>query len=220
MTNEEKQKAKAEAKAAKEAEKLAKAKAEETAKLEAEAKAKAEAEVTAAEETRATLADQAKAKTAGETKEAAAVEEEAEKLGVKKSKVGMAGYNIKDKTPEKTAREKARHDKLAAERLKNRVAKAKLKAKMKPIEKRKALFVGRFKAIRSRVRASTYTNATVEAWTEEFNLIINNPRQWIKVTKNGTVPYSPGNKRKKTAKELLDGMNLDDESEDSRDPVE
>ena len=150
-----------------------------------------------------------------ETKATATLEDEAERLGVKKSKVSMSGYNIKDKTPEKTAKEQSRHSKLVDERLRARVAKAKVKAKMKPIDKRRALIVGRFKAIRAKVRASTYTNANVEAWTEEYNLIINNPRQWNKITKNGTVPYTPGNKKKMSAKERLDGMNLDEENEDS-----
>ena len=139
------------------------------------------------------------------------IEEEAKRLGVTKSKVKMSGYNIKDKTPEKLAKEEKRQQKLADERLKNRVVQAKLDAKKKPIEKRKALLVGRFKAIRSRVRPHTYSDKNVEAWTEEYNLICNNPKRWNTITKNGKIPYVPGNKRKKSAKEILDSMNLDDD---------
>ena len=144
-------------------------------------------------------------------KAAATIEEEAERLGVKKSKVLMSSFDVKNKNPEKIAKEAARHKILVKQRLKKRVAKAKAAAKMKPIDKRKALFVGRFKAVRSRTRAHTYTNKTIEAWTEEYNLIIHNPRQWVKITKNGKVPYTPGNKKKMTAKGRLDGMNLDDD---------
>ena len=155
---------------------------------------------------------------ADEKKEAKAevtLEEEAARLGVKKSKVIMSSYNVKDKTPEKIAREAARHEKLTAKRLRGRVDKAKAAAKMKPIDKRKAVLVGRFRAVRARVRTSTYSNANIEAWTEEYNLIINNPKQWNRITKNGTVPFTPGNKKKMTAKERLDGMNLDDEGDES-----
>ncbi len=148
-----------------------------------------------------------------EAKAAATLEEEAEKLGVKKSIVSLTGYNIKDKTPEKTAKEQARHEALANKRLKVRVAGAKVK--MKPVEKRKALLVGRFRAVKAKVRANTYTNANIEAWTEEYNLIISSPKQWNKITKNGTVPYTPGNKKKRNAKERLEGMNFDDEEEES-----
>ena len=149
-----------------------------------------------------------------EEKAKASLEEEAAMLGVKKSRIKMSSFDVKNKNPEKIAKESARHEKLAAARLKNRVAKAKAKAKAKPIEKRKAMLVGRFRAVRSKVRPNTYTNKMIEAWTEEYNLIINSPRQWNKITKNGTVPYTPGNKKKMTAKERLDGMNLEDENED------
>ncbi|KKN74423.1 hypothetical protein LCGC14_0390430 [marine sediment metagenome] len=147
--------------------------------------------------------------------ESEALEEEAAKLGVKKSKVIMSSYSVKDKTPEKIAREAGRHEKLVAKRLKNRVEKARAKARMKPIDKRKALLVGRFKAVRSKVRAHTYTNKNIAAWTEEWELIINSPKQWNKITKNGKEPYTPGNKKKMSAKERLDGMDLDDEKESS-----
>lgn len=135
------------------------------------------------------------------------IDEEANALGVKKSDVKMAGF--KDKDPTKIATEEARNEKLVQQRTKNRIEKAKKEAKMKPIDKRKAVLVGRFKAVRARKRANTYSNKNVEAWTEEFNMIKNNPKGWIEATKNGTVPFSPGNKRKKTAKELLDSMDLD-----------
>ena len=148
-------------------------------------------------------------------KETATLEEEARKLGVKRSKVSMGGFNVKDKTPDKAAKEEYRHKILADRRLKARVAKAKAVAKMKPIEKRKVLLIGRFKAIRARVRAHTYSDKNIEAWREEYELIINNPKRWIRITENGKKPYTPGNKRKKSAKEQLDSMNLDDENEDS-----
>ena len=144
-------------------------------------------------------------------RETATLEEEAGRLGVKRSKVSMGGFNVKDKTAEKTAKEEERHRKLADKRLKKRVAKAKAKAKMKPIELRKKGLVDRFKAIRARVRAHTYSDKNIEAWREEYELIINNPRRWNRITENGKLPYTPGNKRKKSATEHLDSMNLDED---------
>ena len=97
-----------------------------------------------------------------EKTETSNVSEEARTLGVKGSRIRMAGF--KDKDPVKIEKEKAKHQKLVEERIKKRVAKAKELAKMKPIDKRKALLVGRFKAIRARGRTYTYSNKNVEAW--------------------------------------------------------
>lgn len=166
-----------------------------TQKEKAEAKVKAEAE--------------AEAKKGADSPKAALIEE-AKLLGIKLPRTSIAGF--KGKKPEDIEKEKARIAKGLIKWLQIMIAKKKAEAKMKPIDKRKAVLVGRFKAVRSRDRAHTYSDANIKAWTEEFNLIKNNPRAWNKITKNGTVPYVPGNKKKKTAKEILDGMNLDDES--------
>lgn len=133
--------------------------------------------------------------------------EEAEILGVTKSKIKVSGY--KEKDPGKVAKELARHKKQVDQRVKNRIEKTKVKAKMTPIQIRKALLVGRFKAVRAKSRERTYSNKIIEAWTEEFNMINNNPKQWIKLTSNGMQQFTPGNKKKQSAKELLDSMNLD-----------
>lgn len=141
------------------------------------------------------------------------LEQEAKRLGVTKSKVDMSGFmslNTQGKTPDKITKEQKRQEKLANERLAARVAQKKIDDKKTPIEKRKELIVGRFKAVRSKTRAHTYTDKMIEAWTEEYNLIKRSPKQWIKITDNGKIPFAPGNKRKKTAKELLDSMNLED----------
>lgn len=184
-----------------------KQKAKEEAAAE-KARVKEEAQI---EKARAVLEAEAKASEKAATKAAATIEAEAERLGVKKSVVHMSSFDVKNKTPEKINKEEARHKKLVAARLKNRVAKAKALAKMKPIDKRKALLKGRFRAVRNRTRAHTYTNKMIAAWTEEYELIIHNPKQWNSLTHNGTKPYTPGNKKKMTAKERLDGMNLDDD---------
>jgi hypothetical protein len=136
-----------------------------------------------------------------------AIENEAATLGIKESKVKMATY--KEKDPVKIEKEETRHRKLIKKRTANRIDKAKVAAKMKPIDKRKALLIGRFKAIRAKTRTYTYSNKNVEAWTEELNMIKNNPKGWKQVTENGTIPFAPGNKTKKTAKQLLDNMDLD-----------
>ena len=137
-------------------------------------------------------------------------DEEAKTLGISRSKISMAGFKDKDK-PEKMLKEATRQEKLADKRVANRVAKTKAKAAIKPIDKRKKLLQARFKAVRTRKRGVTYTNKIIEAYTEEYNLIINNPKSWLQQTANGTKPYAPGNVRKKTAKELLESMDLDTE---------
>ena len=140
------------------------------------------------------------------TKNAETDAKEAKTLGVKKSKIKMSGFSNKD--PQKKQAEEDKHKLLAAKRVKNRLAKAKEEAAMKPIDKRLALLIGRFKAIVARARTYTYSNKNVEAWTEEYNMIKSSPKSWISLTANGTKPFVPGNIKKKTAKEVLDGMDL------------
>ena len=154
-----------------------------------------------------TKEEKAEAKAESEAEKIAA---EAKLLGIKPSKISMSGYNVRNMTQEKRDKEGKKQKKLAEKRLVSRIAQVKTDAKKKPIDKRRELLIGRFKAVRDRVRASTYSDKNIEAWTEEFNLITNNPKQWNRVTKNGKVPYAPANRRKKTAKELLDSMDLGD----------
>jgi hypothetical protein len=139
--------------------------------------------------------------------EKAAVYEEAKLLGITIPKTSMAGF--KAKKPEDIAKETARVEKEVIGILKIAIAKKKADAKLKPIDRRRALLTARFRAVRSRTRAHTYSNKNVEAWLEEYKLIESNPRAWNKATENGKKPYVPGNKKKKTAKDILDGMNLD-----------
>ena len=152
---------------------------------------------------------ESKDKTEVTEKASVKIEDEAKSLGITSSKVSMTGF--KDNKPEKVEKEKERHKKLVAKRLASRIAKAKATAKMKPIDKRKAVLVARFKVVKSRTRPNTYTDANIKAWLEEYNMINNNPKAWNKITKNGTVGFVPGNKKKKTAKDILNGMDLEDE---------
>lgn len=143
-----------------------------------------------------------------EVKESEKIAAEAKALGIKPSRVSLSGF--KDKSPDKLAKEEARNKKLIEKRLKGRVAQAKENAKKKPIEKRRGLLVARLKAVKSRRRPNTYSDANIKAWIEELDLIDNNPKSWNKATANGTKPYTPGNKKKRTARDILDGMDLDD----------
>lgn len=140
-----------------------------------------------------------------EEKEAKKIAAEAKALGIKPSRVSLSGF--KDKNPDKIAKEEARNKKLIAKRLKVRVAQA--KEKKTPIEKRRELLVARLRAVKSRRRANTYSDENIKAWVEELNMIDNNPKSWIKATASGTKPYTPGNKKKRTARDILDGMDLD-----------
>ena len=140
-------------------------------------------------------------------KEKANLEEEAKLLGVKKSRVVMTGY--KGKKADMVEKETARHKKLVEKRLENRIARAKKVAKMKPIDLRKAALKSRFKTVQSGKRQAIYTDAILRAWIEELDLINSNPKAWNKATKNGTRSYTPGSKKKQTAKDILDKMDLD-----------
>jgi len=140
-------------------------------------------------------------------KDATEIAREAKMLGVKKSRISMSGF--KDKKPEKIAKEEARTAKKASSRLAKNIAKAKATSKMKPIGKRRGVLVARLRAVKARRRAHTYTNAIITAWLEELKMIDNNPKSWNKITGNGTRGYVPGNKRKRTARDILDGMDLE-----------
>ena len=133
---------------------------------------------------------------------------EAKRLGVTESKVKLAGFKGKD-SPDKMERERKRQKRMADDRLEKRIAKAKAAAKMKPIDKRKALLIARLKNIRSHTRSNAYSDQNLKAWIEELELIDNHARAWNTATKNGTRPYAPGNKKKKTANDIIDAMDLD-----------
>jgi hypothetical protein len=134
---------------------------------------------------------------------------EAKRLGLKIPKISIAGF--KSKKPGDIEKEKARVKKQLVHLLQHAIANAKANAKLKPIDKRRALLRSRFKAVKARDRAHTYSDKNIKAWLEELKMINNNPKSWNKLTKNGTVPFVPGNRKKKTARDILDGMNLEEE---------
>ena len=208
MAKTEEQK-KAEAKAKEEAQFKAnyeKKVAEEEAKLKAKAKAEAKA-LTQAE---AELEAEEKAKAEAEVEadeEADDIERERKSLGIAESKIGMAGF--KSKKPHEIEKEVKRHAELVKKRTINRIAKAKTKVKAGKMGERKLNLTGRLKAVRSRTRPNTYSEANLKAWIEELNMINNNPKGWAKQTKNGTIPYTPGTKKKKSQKDIIDSMDLD-----------
>lgn len=188
-----------------------------TARIKAEAEAQVKAEMEAeekAEEVKADAELDAVKLSAAEESQRIADEadeklsDEARGLGIKPSRIRMSSFKSKD--PEKIDKEQAKHDKMVNKRIKKRIAKKKAEVKLKPIDKRKALLVGRFKAVKSRNRPNSYSDANLKAWLEELNMIKNSPGTWNKLTKNGTIGFVPGNKKKKTARDEIDGMDLDD----------
>lgn len=136
---------------------------------------------------------------------------EAKALGVTRSKIDMTSFTVRGKTPAPAvlAAETEKQEKLADKKLKARVEQAKVDAKKKPIEKRMELLKGRFRAVTSESRAHTYSDKNLKAWLEEYNLIKDNPKMWIKLTNNGKIPFVPDNRKKKTTKQILEAMNLD-----------
>lgn len=133
--------------------------------------------------------------------------DEAKMLGVKKSKVSMGGF--KSKGPADTERESRKQSEAANLRVKNRVAKAKKVAKQKPIDVRRTFLQSRFKAVRARIRPNNYSDALIKIWIKELEVIDNNPKHWIKETQNGSVPYPRADKKHRSARSLLDSMDLD-----------
>lgn len=135
----------------------------------------------------------------------AALIKEATTLGIPLPKLSVAGIKDKKNIDKETARQKVQFNHI----LQDAIDKHKANAKMKPIDKRRELLKSRFKAVKSQTRAVTYSDANIKAWLEEDKMIRDNPKSWVKVTKNGTIPFTPANKRKKTAKEILDTMDLE-----------
>ena len=133
---------------------------------------------------------------------------EAKTLGLDIPRLSIAGLRSKD--PKNVAKEEARQAKQLVYLLKVSIEKAKEKARTKPIKKRRALLVSRFKAVKARDRAFTYSDANIKAWLEELNLIDSNPKSWNKITAKGTLPFTPSNKKKKSARDILDGMDFED----------
>lgn len=169
------------------------------------AKQEAKADASAKEKLEAKEKAEAEARLEAETD----VFEEAERLGIPIPKTSMTGF--KGKKPSEIEKEEIRLKKHVVGILKIAIAKQKADAKLKPIDRRRAYLASRFKAVKSRTRAHTYSDANIKAWLEEYNIIINTPKRWNKITNNGKVNFTPGNKKKQTARDVLDGMNLDDE---------
>lgn len=171
--------------------------ANEKTELEAKAKAKEKAKAKAEAEAKAEAADDK-------------LKAEAEALGVKGSRILLAGFKSKKNIkPEDIVREEERVAAKAKRRLAKNVDKARVRAKMSPIEKRVKLLVSRFKAVISKRRAHTYSDKIIKAWTEEYNLIKSSPRSWKKQTNNGKTPFISAEKKKKTAREQLEAMDLE-----------
>lgn len=147
----------------------------------------------------------------GKELDTAKIEEDAAALGVRKSKVSMTGFNNKKgRKPVEIEREEKRVKKKVNSRLAHMVDKKKAEAKMKPIDKRRALLIARLKAVKSQKRPNTYSVANIKAWMEELEAIDRNPKSWTKLTNSGKAPFQPSNKRKvRTALELLEGIDLD-----------
>ncbi len=135
--------------------------------------------------------------------------EKAKLLNIKLPRVSLAGFKFRDKA-EKLSKEEVRQEKEQIKWLKSVIASAEARAKMKPIEKRRALLRARFRAVKNRKRPNTYSDKNIKAWLEELDLIERNPKSWNTITKNGTLNYTPSNKKKKSARDTLDGMDLED----------
>lgn len=137
---------------------------------------------------------------------------EAGTLGIKLPRTSISGF--KSKKPEDIEKEKVRVEKDLILWLQTVIAAAKAEAKLKPIDKRRALLISRMRAVKARARAHTYSDANIKAWLEELAMIDSNPKSWNKITKSGTVNFTPGNKRKRTARDILDEMDLEDKDEE------
>ena len=103
------------------------------------------------------------------------IDEEAKKLGVSKSRIRMPGIKSKDKE-----KETKKHEKLVATRTANRIEKKKAEAKLKPVDKRKALLEARLRKVAAGNQATNYTNETINSWVDELAFIKKSPAAWKK----------------------------------------
>lgn len=192
-----------------EEQKKAEKQAKEQAKIEAEAKAKAEAELKAKAKAEARALADAEAELKAKQEQGLSVADEARALGIKTSTVKLAGFKDKSKS-DKMEKEQERQKKLLNKRTAKRIEKAKAKANMKPIEKRRNLLRSRLRAVKARERANTYSDANIKAWLEELQLIDSSPKMWNQLTNKGTVNFIPGNKKKRTMRDVVDSMDLEE----------
>lgn len=98
--------------------------------------------------------------------------------GISKSRVVMTGF--KGKKPPEVAAEKERHAGLAKKRTANRITKAKVKAKQKPVDARRELLTARLKKCQGKKQQHNYTTEQVEGWIRELEFIHKNPKAWKK----------------------------------------
>ena len=130
--------------------------------------------------------------------------EEAKTLGVSESKINTARYTGKD-----AAKEAKKHEQLKADRLENRIKKAKANGKMKPIDRRKKLIEAKFRAHKAAPSIQKYSETLLRNLLKELNVIKTAPKQWTSRTANGTRPYPIAEAKKKTALDMIEDMDLD-----------
>lgn len=120
---------------------------------------------------------------------------------IPKSRVVIASSITSD--PVKLAAEEKRQKKLQADRHKRRVAKISAKP-LKPIKQRENLLKARLKKVQMAMigrGTHTYRKEQVNIWSKELALIQSNPGAWR--------PGCIRAKKKQSAQEILDGLNLD-----------
>ena len=132
---------------------------------------------------------------------------QAKLLGITPPKVSIPANVSKDPAKLAKVEKKIANDKRKF--LTSAIEKVKGDDKKKPIDKRRELLQARFKVVRDRNRARTYSDAMVKAWVKEFEIIKNNPKLWNKETLNGTVPFPVATRKSKSAAAILDSMDLD-----------
>ena len=132
---------------------------------------------------------------------------QAKLLGIKAPKITIPANVAKD--PVKLAKAEKKRDDDIRKSLQSSIEKAKVDDKRSPIDIRRDLLESRFRVVRGRKRAKTYTDAMVKAWLKEYEIIKNNKKMWIKETANGTLPFPIANRKSKSAAAILDAMDLD-----------
>ena len=125
-------------------------------------------------------------------------------LGISESNVTQFN-NVKESLREK---EKARHEKLKAKRIENRIAKKKAEAKLRPIDKRRNLLMARLGRVKGKQTEHHTPAGVLKEWIDELKMIKSAPKAWNERTQNGSRPFKV-QKTGDTVQDKLNAMDLD-----------
>lgn len=131
------------------------------------------------------------------------IEDQANALGVKGSRVNTARFTGKD-----LVKETARNEKVSAKRLTNRVEKAQARESMAPIDRRREMIKAKLRAEKSSSERR-YSNTSLKYLVNELKVINNTPKVWNERTQDGKEAYPISAPKKRSVMQDVEEMDLD-----------